>query len=478
MYQLTFTLQQHTPIIHFQHTQEGATLRATELKPKLDKFIIKHCITEKIDYREWLIGKGGHPALDYKLRITKSNNEDYGQRFIFEEYYDKSTNAKKFKVNRKTSYPMILANMVAKNTKDELKDIRFFKDLNCSIFCFHSGLKTILENNLSAFFALNNFGNRNNKGYGGFTVTKIGVCDKKWDEKLLPIGTPYLQINDTDTRKIFDILDFFYKWLKSGINYTFNSYKKKCIKGRYNKAVLFEYLESCYPKRPLIGENWEKRWIKEKFLSLAPKSPPDYNPRFFRALLGYSDNHTFTKATCNFDTENVSNNQIKLKNKLELENNHVPREIERIKSPLIFKVIKVNNNMTKVYLLIDKEHIDEIYSKGHSTSFIFFDNRKLSLAYRIGTTEYSINFEYPKHNLADLDIHLYRIAPFNTTPPLKQVYEDIIYFKNGFQTIELPSSIIDYNALLKFFKTKYPKFMAKDFKWRDIINSEIEIKTI
>jgi len=36
MYKLEFTLKQHTPIIHFQHDQDGATLRATEVKPKLD----------------------------------------------------------------------------------------------------------------------------------------------------------------------------------------------------------------------------------------------------------------------------------------------------------------------------------------------------------------------------------------------------------------------------------------------------------
>ena len=43
MYKIVFTLKQHTPLIHFQHDQAGATLRATEVKPKLDRFI-----TEKI----------------------------------------------------------------------------------------------------------------------------------------------------------------------------------------------------------------------------------------------------------------------------------------------------------------------------------------------------------------------------------------------------------------------------------------------
>ncbi len=36
----TFHLKQHTPIILFQIEQEGATLIATKLKPKLDRFII------------------------------------------------------------------------------------------------------------------------------------------------------------------------------------------------------------------------------------------------------------------------------------------------------------------------------------------------------------------------------------------------------------------------------------------------------
>ncbi|MEL7223220.1 MAG: hypothetical protein AAGJ93_17980, partial [Bacteroidota bacterium] len=35
-----FHLKQHTPLIHFQHEQSGATLRATEVKAKLDRFIL------------------------------------------------------------------------------------------------------------------------------------------------------------------------------------------------------------------------------------------------------------------------------------------------------------------------------------------------------------------------------------------------------------------------------------------------------
>lgn len=57
MHKLTVTLKQHTPLIHFQHSQEGATLRASEVKPKLDKFIIERCFHNSFEEcKEYLVG--------------------------------------------------------------------------------------------------------------------------------------------------------------------------------------------------------------------------------------------------------------------------------------------------------------------------------------------------------------------------------------------------------------------------------------
>lgn len=78
MHTLKVTLKQHTPLIHFQHDQEGATLRASEVKPKLDKFILTKL--GEGDYQNgfeiakknsWIInnGKNDCKALDYKMRI-------------------------------------------------------------------------------------------------------------------------------------------------------------------------------------------------------------------------------------------------------------------------------------------------------------------------------------------------------------------------------------------------------------------------
>ena len=63
---LTVTLKQHTPLIHFQPGQCGATLRASEVKPKLDKFILGKLSKDEFaeaKRKKWLIGKEDHPGL-------------------------------------------------------------------------------------------------------------------------------------------------------------------------------------------------------------------------------------------------------------------------------------------------------------------------------------------------------------------------------------------------------------------------------
>ena len=39
IYKINIELKQITPMLHFQGNETEATLRATELKPKLDRFI-------------------------------------------------------------------------------------------------------------------------------------------------------------------------------------------------------------------------------------------------------------------------------------------------------------------------------------------------------------------------------------------------------------------------------------------------------
>ena len=61
---VVYHLQQQTPMIHFQHDEPGACLRASEVKPKLDRFLLKQ-LGDGIK-PEWKIGTT--EALDYKMR--------------------------------------------------------------------------------------------------------------------------------------------------------------------------------------------------------------------------------------------------------------------------------------------------------------------------------------------------------------------------------------------------------------------------
>ena len=46
-YKMTIKLLAQSPMIHFQGKIDGATLRGSELKPKLDRFLISACSLTK-----------------------------------------------------------------------------------------------------------------------------------------------------------------------------------------------------------------------------------------------------------------------------------------------------------------------------------------------------------------------------------------------------------------------------------------------
>ena len=88
MHKLEIKLKQHTPMIHFQHDQEGATLRASEVKPKLDRFILtrlgngdykKGC--EEAKSKGWLVGKGDHNAFWTETRANRHAKRYFGKHY-------------------------------------------------------------------------------------------------------------------------------------------------------------------------------------------------------------------------------------------------------------------------------------------------------------------------------------------------------------------------------------------------------------
>ena len=340
-------LRQHSPIIHFQHDQWGACLRATELKPKLDKFIIdKHFNSDFSRFKDYLVGfnrkeyeklspekkkryeEDIHNALDYKIKIYSPNAKG---EFI--------------------KHKLFFGNMGKKKEEKRIKSlcVRPDQDIILTVFSFKKVLLIAVSENLNHFFAVTNFGTRQNKGFGSFYISERDDSYFKHISAVLPGGTYYMEVDSLDDGRIFSTIDYYYKRLKSGINLS---------KKGYHKSYLYQYLDANY------SYTWEKRWIKEKFFGL----PPDgKTKKFARALLGLPGNYFFkaTKGPCKLE----DNCNIILEKK----------NISRIKSPITFKVIKdFDKNTTKIYILVDSELTKKIDSKcKEKTDFTFrLRNRK------------------------------------------------------------------------------------------------------
>ena len=186
MHTLTIKLKQHTPLIHFQHDQDGATLRASEVKPKLDKFILTHLGKE--DYQTginlakdkgWLIGKGDHPALDYKMKIEATNYQDIAIpiRLV------KKTDVIGRQLYTTNYYPDSKASLIMSNiggrAKEELFNLTLANSIDVIIHVKNDALQSKLKENMYLFFARNSFGNRTSKGFGSFEVKSINGIEEE-----------------------------------------------------------------------------------------------------------------------------------------------------------------------------------------------------------------------------------------------------------------------------------------------------------
>ena len=72
-YRKTFVLKQQTPMIHFQHADSGVVIRASEFKPKLDKFLLMKLNGNLSGKEKWFLkqadGNQEIKAFNYKVRI-------------------------------------------------------------------------------------------------------------------------------------------------------------------------------------------------------------------------------------------------------------------------------------------------------------------------------------------------------------------------------------------------------------------------
>jgi len=381
MYKLEFTLKQHTPLIHFQHDQAGATLRATEVKPKLDQFIIEKLLTEqniRFDYYEpqpdgskkfinaheafgrcadkpktedqkrwasWLVGKGKneHVALDYKMVIfALSTRNDYVFSSLPSSRNKDSERIANIKRNLSAEYvnnTQHFADNEFIDKPDNHGSIRkgiMHETINVRIICLNQDLKRMIEKNYKSFFISTNFGTRQSKGFGCFLPQGI----KDADIIELMGGIPSITgIFQKASKNSFEFklqeINQLYSLLKRGQTY-----------GGYQKSKLWEY--EC-----LNGNfRWEKRktkiHLKENdpdlfaHLKYDPNTPvhriddcpraTDLNQyKYVRALLGLAEQYEFA-----LDLPGNKKIKVSIKDTLKEDSRTKVYAIDRFKSPIQF----------------------------------------------------------------------------------------------------------------------------------------------
>ncbi len=245
MFKTTITLKQHTPIIHFQHDQEGATLRATEVKPKLDKFIIQKTgkAWKDID-NAWKVGGGveKQQALNYKIKIEIDPGKILS-RDIETERYD---HRKQEMVEEK--HPLFFANIKEDNPKRFTESSGLIK---LTILSFSKDLLSFIKDQLESFFLYHNFGTRQTKGFGNFLPENISF----------PNAFYSFSIPTKDLKVVFATVELFYKTLRSGLNgASMPDGSTRFLKEFYMKPLIWQYAAD-------KKISWEKRGIKAKYFN-------------------------------------------------------------------------------------------------------------------------------------------------------------------------------------------------------------------
>jgi len=291
-FKVVFTLKQHTPLIHFQSDQSGATLRATELKPKFDRFLL-----EQVEEIPFIQNANGSRSLDYKVKIEPNKSQR-------EEIPDK--------------HPLFFANMQPKEMSDiEWQKIKkrfkiYSKTFKIEFFSFNKDVLNAIKENFEAFLANTNFGTRQSKGFGSFYIK-----DKPFDRNLIEY-----QVYSFSTSNWQRDIGLFYQFLRQGINLT-----KKPTNPFYTKPAIFAYGKS-------KGWQWDKKSIKEVYFSNALNMQIEEHQS---DIVKYtSDKKYLLRDLFGLSTSQEWKSYGKT---IEKEDDKSNLGIERFKSPITFKVV-------------------------------------------------------------------------------------------------------------------------------------------
>lgn len=314
----SFQLLCHSPLIHFQADEGGATLRASEVKPKLDTYLISKLKPIK---REWYVQPGKNQALNYRMKII---HIDASSRFKQEDKIIQN-------------FPIFYG----KGKKLVLSDPLV------TITCFIPDLLEAIEEHIADFFIVTNFGTMQHKGFGSFTITektldsqKIGqILGERYHSDVYKMKVP------GSCRLKFQNIQNFYRLTKSGIN-------GPNADDPYCKGTLFRYMhdKGIGNEKARLKSGIVKPLATKHFESDDANAETPARVHYVRSVLGMTSNFSFPN---NFERTGYTGPKRYVQRVLV---SH--KTIKRYASPLRFKVI---DDSIYIYLVSDsiKRLLDE-----------------------------------------------------------------------------------------------------------------------
>lgn len=304
-----------SPMIHFQGDEAGATIRGSELKPKLDRFLSKK-------YES--LNKGSKKALDYKVQVITNEK---GEMIDIKNTKKDSAYA---------GYKIVYAKL-GRNTRFVMRNA------DVTILCMNRQLQKLIEESIFEFFAVTNFGFMQGKGFGSFMPKEYfeQYDEKKWK---VEIGEWLADINEANAcycmdfsksvkksktesgritikgcSPIFKEIKDFYGILKGGRN----------EKTDYARSYIYQYMHK-------KGVQNEKAWLKAN--KIVPVTGThnklqNYNSedckdaRYVRALLAIGGTLSYQKDVVSKGRQNIYVN-------------NKGKEIDRMSSVIFFKIIE------------------------------------------------------------------------------------------------------------------------------------------
>lgn len=298
-FKCTYLLKQQTPLLHFQYSQPHATLRASEVKPMLDRFmqnfIEKHNLKIPGD---WYIdipeGNSFAKPFNYKMSIRtdadpetidlgKSNSLYFANMKQKDNPPAKALTFKCKDSNGKIINGVKLETLCFLETKAENSE-----NLKGFGLSDEFSLNELIGFVLPAFFALTCFGTRATKGFGSFNVNGKRLTDS-YIHLFVPVFYKITYPMIPGSTEVMDDIWVVSGLMKSGFNFGQKSYYK-------GRALI--YLREKTNKR--IGA--DKAFIKRKVLpgtdfNKNSEECVEYEEfRFVRAMLGLPQNYMFRQS--------------------------------------------------------------------------------------------------------------------------------------------------------------------------------------